>query len=61
MRTYNNTTRGSSAIDWRLAPCGGPPIEPPNDYWELESDRSEELRRAEDTRIDDFLTSVEPD
>lgn len=60
MRTYNNKTRGSSAIDWRLAPCGGPPLESP-DYWELESDRSEELRRAEDTRIDDFLTSVEPD
>ena len=60
MRFYDNTTRGSSAIDWRLAPCGEPSLESP-DYWELESDRSEELGRAEDACIHDFLASVEPD
>ena len=60
MRSRYNTTRGSSAIDWRMAPCGGPSLDSP-EYWEIESDRSEELRRAEDACLADFLTSVEPD
>lgn len=60
MRTYYDTTRGSTAIDWRMASCGGPPLEPP-EYWEIEADRSEDLRESEDECRTDFLTSVELD
>ena len=60
MRTYDNLTRGGSAIDWSMAACGGPPLDSP-DYWEIESDQREAARCAEDACIDDFLTSVELD
>ena len=60
MRTHFDATRGSQAITWHLDPCGGPPLEPP-EYWEVEADKSEDLRKSEDACITDFLTSVELD
>ena len=61
MRFYFDATRGYSAIDWRMANGGDPPLEPPDEYWEIESDRREELCSPESPCLDDFETSLEPD
>ena len=53
MRTYYDATRGSSAINWAVAAFGGPPMDPPDDYWEVESDLREDLRGTEDGDLDD--------
>ena len=52
-----DATRGSSAVDWRMASGGQLPLDPPEptEYWEIESDK------RDDEHQDDFLTSVELD
>ena len=61
MRFYFDATRGYSAIDWRMANGGEPPLEPPDEYWEIESDRREDLCSPKSPCLDDFETSLEPD
>lgn len=56
--------RGSNAINWSMASCGGPPLEPP-EFEDPEADQSPRTDLDEGACTngcaEDFETSLEPD
>lgn len=61
MQYIFNPTRGSSEIAWDTASTSPEPSLDPPEYWEIESDRREDLCSPQNPCLDDFDTSLEPD